>query len=198
MTAATSSKQISKSKTKPGLRAEPRPFTNPYLGGVLLGVVLFLAFYLTGNGLGASGGLNRMVVWLIDLAAPQYADRVSYLIQYAGGDKNALDNWIVLLTVGIFLGGLASGWRGNRLKWETVRGPQISDRQRWAFALIGGVIAGFGARMARGCTSGQGLSGGATLSVGSWAFLMAFFFGGYVLAHVLRKLWRPAGPESES
>lgn len=198
MTTATQAKLPAKTRTKTKVTAPPKAFTNPYLGGVLLGVVLFLAFYLTGNGLGASGGLNRMVVWLIDLAAPQYADRVSYLIQYAGGDKNALDNWIVLLTVGIFLGGLASGWRGNRLKWETVRGPQISDRQRWMFALIGGVIAGFGARMARGCTSGQGLSGGATLSVGSWAFLMAFFFGGYVLAHVLRKLWRPAGPEAES
>ena len=44
--------------------------------------------------------------------------------------------------------------------------------------------------MAKGCTSGQGLSGGATLSVGSWAFLMAFFVGGYALAHVLRKLKR--------
>jgi len=163
MTTATQAKLDSKSRAKARPAAQPRPFTNPYLGGLFLGVVLFLAFYLTGNGLGASGGLNRMVVWLIDLAAPQYADRVSYLVQYAGGDKNALDNWIVLLTVGIFLGGLASGWRGRRIKWETVRGPQISDRQRWLFALLGGVIAGFGARMARGCTSGQGLSGGATL-----------------------------------
>lgn len=192
MTTATQAKLDSKSRAKARPAAQPRPFTNPYLGGLFLGVVLFLAFYLTGNGLGASGGLNRMVVWLIDLAAPQYADRVSYLVQYAGGDKNALDNWIVLLTVGIFLGGLASGWRGRRIHWETVRGPQISDRQRWLLALFGGVIAGFGARMARGCTSGQGLSGGATLSVGSWAFLMAFFFGGYALAYVLRKLWQPA------
>ena len=130
---------------------------------MFLGLVLFLAFYLTGNGLGASGGLNRMIIWAIDLVAPQHVDRVSYLIHYAGGNKNALDHWIVLMTVGIFVGGLISGRFGHRIKLETVRGPRITDHQRWMFAVAGGVIAGFGARMARGCTSGQGLSGGATL-----------------------------------
>lgn len=168
---------------------DARPFVNPYLAGIVLGVVLFLAFFLTGNGLGASGGLNRMIIYGIDVVAPQHVDRVSYLIEYAGGDKNALDHWIVLLTVGIFFGGLISGLVGRRVKWETIRGPRISDHQRWMFALIGGLIAGFGARLARGCTSGQGLSGGAMLSVGSWAFLMAFFVGGYALAYVVRKLW---------
>ena len=38
---------------------------------------------------------------------------------------------------------------------------------------------GYGARFARGCTSGQALSGGATLSVGSWAFMFAVFAGAY-------------------
>lgn len=170
-------------------RSEPRPFVNPYVAGVVLGVVLFLAFFLTGNGLGASGGLNRLVVWAIDQAAPQYADRVAYLIEYAGGDRNALDHWIVLLTVGIFLGGLVSGLVGRRVRFETIRGPRITDHQRWVFATLGGVLAGFGARLARGCTSGQGLSGGATLSVGSWVFLMSFFLGGYALAYFVRRLW---------
>ncbi|MCO6450465.1 MAG: YeeE/YedE family protein [Caldilineales bacterium] len=196
MTTVSHAKPLAKTKSKEKAASIPRPFVNPYLGGVFLGLVLFLAFFLTGNGLGASGGLNRIIVWVIDLAAPQYADRVSYLIQYAGGDKNALDNWIVLLTAGIFLGGLISGLVGRRVHLETVRGPQITAHQRWVFAVIGGVIAGFGARMAKGCTSGQGLSGGATLSVGSWAFLMAFFVGGYALAYTLRKLWTPA-PKSK-
>ena len=36
-----------------------KPYLNPYLSGTLLGIVLFLAFLITGAGLGASGGLNR-------------------------------------------------------------------------------------------------------------------------------------------
>ena len=58
------------------------------------------------------------------------------------------------------------------------------------FALIGGALVGFGARLARGCTSGQALSGGAMLSLGSWAFMFSVFIGGYALAWFVRGLWQ--------
>ena len=56
-------------------------------------------------------------------------------------------------------------------------------------ALIGGTFMGYGARMARGCTSGLALSGGAVLSLGAWAFMFAVFAGGYALAYFVRRLW---------
>ncbi len=107
----------------------------------------------------------------------------------AGGDKNPLDSWIVMLTAGTILGGFVSGWLNGRVKLETNKGPNISKRTRWAMAFIGGGFMGYGARMARGCTSGQALSGGAVLSVGSWVFMFAVFGGGYALAYFVRKLW---------
>ncbi len=164
-----------------------RPYVHPYLGGALLGVVLFLAFFLTGNGLGASGGLNRFIVFFQDLIAPEHVDITPYLITMAGGDLNPLDNWIIPMIIGTLFGGFFSGWRNGRLKIETNKGPQISTKSRWAFAFIGGAIMGYGARFARGCTSGQALSGGAVLSVGSWFFMFAVFGGGYALAYF--KLW---------
>ena len=159
------------------------------MGGLLLGLVLFAAFFITGNGLGASGGLNRILVFFEDLIAPGHVDRTSYLITMAGGDKNPLDSWIVMLTVGTIFGGFVSGWLNGRVKLETNKGPNISKRTRWAMAFIGGGFMGYGARMARGCTSGQALSGGAVLSVGSWAFMFAVFGGAYALAYFVRKLW---------
>jgi uncharacterized membrane protein YedE/YeeE len=48
---------------------------------------------------------------------------------------------------------------------------------------------GIGARIGRGCTSGQALSGGALLSVGSWIFMMAVFAGAYCTAYFVRKEW---------
>lgn len=170
-------------------RRPAKPFVNPYLGGGLLGIVLFLAFFITGNGLGASGGLNRYVVFLEDLIAPEHVDRIAYLLKMAGGDKNPLDDWIVFLTTGTLIGGFVSGWLHGRLKAETGKGPRISVRTRWVMAFIGGAFMGYGARMARGCTSGQALSGGAVLSVGSWAFMFAVFAGAYALAYFVRKLW---------
>lgn len=166
-----------------------KPYANPYLGGILLGVVLFLAFLITGNGLGASGGLNRLLVVVEDWIAPGHVDNVPYLIDMAGGDRNPLDSWVVFMTIGTIFGGFFSGWRSGRFKLETNKGPQISRETRWGMAFLGGIFMGFGARMARGCTSGQALSGGAVLSVGSWAFMLAVFAGAYALAFFVRKLW---------
>ena len=66
------------------------------------------------------------------------------------------------------------------------------SRARWAYAFVGGALMGYGARLARGCTSGQALSGGAVMSVGSWAFMFAVFAGGYGLAWFVRRLWQEA------
>jgi uncharacterized membrane protein YedE/YeeE len=166
-----------------------KPYVNPYLAGILLGIVLFAAFFVTGNGLGASGGINRIVVWAEDKVAPEHIDRTPYLLAMAGGEKNALDNWVVFMVFGTLLGGLTSGYLHGRLKLETNHGPRITPRQRWIAAFVGGAIMGYGARLARGCTSGQALSGGATLSVGSWLFMFAVFGGGYALAYFVRRLW---------
>ena len=166
-----------------------RSYVHPYLGGIILGIVLFLAFFLTGNGLGASGGLNRLIVWVQDMIAPEHVDRTAYLLKLAGGDKNPLDDWVVPMIFGALVGGFVSGWWNGRLKVETNKGPNISVRSRWLWAFAGGAIMGYGARMARGCTSGQALSGGATLSAGSWAFMFAVFAGAYAVAWFVRKLW---------
>lgn len=166
-----------------------QPYINPYLAGALLGMLLFLAFFLTGSGLGASGGLNRMLVYVQSLVNPEHINQVPYLIKMAGGGRNPLDNWIVFLTLGTIFGGFLSGWWHGHVRLETNKGPQINVPTRWFMAFVGGAVMGYGARLARGCTSGQALSGGAVLSVGSWAFMLAVFAGGYSLAYFLRRFW---------
>ncbi|PJF38344.1 MAG: hypothetical protein CUN55_17565, partial [Phototrophicales bacterium] len=124
-----------------------------------------------------------------DQVVPEHVDRTPYLISMAGGETNPLDSWVVFVTIGTVMGGFASGMLHNRVKLETIAGPRIPVRMRWMFAFIGGAFMGYGARLARGCTSGQALSGGAVLSVGSWAFMFAVFAGGYALAYFVRRLW---------
>ena len=166
-----------------------KPYLNPYTAGILLGLVLFAAFFFTGNGLGASGGMNRLLVVFEDALFPDHVDRTPYLITMAGGDRNPLESWVVFISIGTIIGGFLSGWRNGRIKMETVKGPRISVRTRWIAAFGGGALMGFGARMARGCTSGQALSGGSVLSAGSWMFMIAVFAGAYMLAFFVRRLW---------
>jgi uncharacterized membrane protein YedE/YeeE len=107
----------------------------------------------------------------------------------AGGESNPLDSWVVFVTIGLVIGGFTSGLVNGRLNITTNRGPHVPVKVRWVMAFIGGAFMGYGARLARGCTSGQALSGGAVLSVGSWAFMLAVFASAYALAYFVRKLW---------
>jgi len=166
-----------------------KAYLHPYLAGAILGVILFMAFLLTGNGLGSSGATSRIDALVVDLVAPAHVDNTPYLLKMAGGDKNPLDDWIVPVFFGALLGGFMSGARNGRLKLTTTKGPNISTPLRWLMAFLGGMIFLYGARMARGCTSGQALSGGVTLAAGSWVIMLAIFGGAYALAYFMRKLW---------
>lgn len=168
---------------------KPLRYWNPYLGGVMLGVVLFLSFIISGHGLGASGGIARILVAAADVVAPEHIDRTFAWAGMAGGNQSPLDHWLVVAIFGTMLGGLTSGVLAKRVKLETFRGPNISPGMRWTFAFIGGGLVGWAARMSRGCTSGQALSGGATLAVGSWVFMFSVFAGGYALAYFVKRLW---------
>ena len=68
-----------------------KPYVHPYLGGTLLGIVLFLSFLRTGNGLAASGAIRRIDVAIEDAIAPQHLDKTHYILKMAGGDKNPHD-----------------------------------------------------------------------------------------------------------
>lgn len=82
-----------------------KTYVHPYLGGVLLGFVLFLAFLLTRNGLGASGGLNQLVAAVENSVVPGHIDRTPYLLKLAGGGLNPLDDWSVPVVIGAIVGG---------------------------------------------------------------------------------------------
>lgn len=126
---------------------------------------------------------------LLDWVAPSHVDRVAYFAEMAGGHRNAWAHYAVYMMLGTVVGAFASGLFNRRVKLETRKGPSISVGTRWLFAAFGGVVFAYGARLARGCTSGQALSGGATLAAGSWAVMLAIFVSGYAVAWFVRRLW---------
>ena len=149
----------------------PDRFWNPYLGGVALGLVLLTSFLVMGKGLGASGGAYRVGTAI------------------ATADAAPLDDWFVFELFGVFLGGLIGAYTAGRLRLGVIRGSGVAVAQRLAFAFGGGLLMGMAARAARGCTSGQALTGGAVMSVGSWIFMLSVFAGGYATAWFVRRQW---------
>lgn len=164
-------------------------YWSPYVAGVVLGLVLLATFVSMGRGLGASGALMRLTAYAVDQVSPSAVDNNPYLAQYAGGDQNPLQDWLVFEIIGVIVGGLLSGMLAKRLRFKTDKGPHITVPFRLAFAFLGGGLMGFGARLAQGCTSGQALTGGATLALGSWAFMMTMFAAAYAIAYFVRRQW---------
>lgn len=169
--------------------ARPERYIDPYLAGVLLGLVLFTAYVVTGSGLGASGAINRVQLSVVKLVAPAHVDAVKHFAATAGGTRQPLVDPSVGMLLGTLVGGFLSGLAHRRVRVEIRKGPRATVRTRLLMAFVGGGIMGFGARLARGCTSGQALSGGAVLSVGSFAFMFSIFGAGYALAWFLRRQW---------
>ncbi len=146
-------------------------FWNPYAAGIALGIVLLTSFLVMGKGLGASGAAYRLGVAGVTAST------------------NVLDDWFVFELLGVFLGGLLGAYSAGRLRLNVIRGTGVPVAQRLAFAFGGGVLMGMAARAARGCTSGQALTGGAVMSAGAWIFMLSVFGGGYALAWFVRRQW---------
>lgn len=194
MTTATEAARL---ETAPRAAAETAarrvaaPPMNPYLAGIGLGLVLLLTFVLMGRGLGASGAFTTVVAVGVDAVAPEHARANEFYEGYLlNGYGSPFKSWLVFEVMGLFAGGLLSGQLARRVKKTVARGPRISARNRLALAFAGGILMGIGSKLARGCTSGQALSGGAVLNLGSWAFMLSVFAGGYALAYFLRRQWR--------
>ncbi|AXT51105.1 YeeE/YedE family protein [Aquimarina sp. BL5] len=61
----------------------------------------------------------------------------------------------------------------------------FTDPKGLAILIIGGLLVGFGARYAGGCTSGHAISGLSNLQVPSLIAVIGFFIGGLVMIHLI-------------
>ena len=81
-------------------------YINPYLGGILLGLVLFSTYYITGRGLGASGAVKSSVVTTVHAIAPEHAEQSGYYSQFLSDDESPMNNWLVFEILGVLAGAL--------------------------------------------------------------------------------------------
>ncbi len=165
-------------------------YINPYLGGVLLGLVLIAANFVSGRGLGASGAAKSAIVATVNQVTPQHAENAQFYKEYnAAHPEGPMKSWLVFQMLGVIAGAFLSGAVFNRLKFKVEHSPKITSTRRILFAVLGGILFGFGSQLGRGCTSGSALSGMAVLSFGGF-ISMAFIFGtAFALAYFFRKNW---------
>ena len=171
------------------MSVKPQPLWNPYVAGALLGLGLLGTFVLTGHGLGASGFTTSLAAATAHVVTPQLVESNSYFGSMFEDGANPLDAWITWQVIGVAIGALIGALSAGRFRWFVDGPSRLGNRKRLLLALAGGMVAGFGARVAVGCTSGLGLSGAATLATAGFLFLMGFFAVGAAAGLIMKRYY---------
>jgi uncharacterized protein len=142
-----------------------------YVAGPLLGLCVVAVRLLFNARLGVTGGYSSIVATL-------EARRLDF-------------DWRAWLVVGVLLGGtifaLAAGGPDFRgYGWLT---ESFSDALVGPVLLAAGVLIGYGAKLAGGCTSGNGLSGTSMLSPAALAATGTFFATAIALSFLTKAVF---------
>lgn len=165
---------------------------SPYAVGTGIGVLSWLTFALMNKALGVSTTMVRAAGVVEGLVSEAYTESNGYFAKYLGtvADPHPVFEWqfslVIMLIVGAFCASFLSATRiqedvPNLWQWRF----GSSKLFRFVGAFLAGVVVIFGARLAGGCTSGHGISGGLQLAVSSWIFFLCLFASGIVTAWLL-------------
>lgn len=158
---------------------------SPYVAGAGIGILSWVTFALMGAALGTSTSMVQVAGLLESLFSPDHVRDNTYFMSHF--KKSPLVDWqfalVLMLPAGAWIAARLSGTKHVEHMpaiWQERIGGGWLRRYLWSF--VGGAVLLFGARLAGGCTSGHGISGGLQLSVASWVFLAAMFASGVATA----------------
>jgi hypothetical protein len=145
---------------------------SPYAVGAGIGALSWFTFATVKKPLGVTTPFESTAAALGQRFAPRLSQANAYV---AASDEVPKLDWEWMVTAGLVLGSFlsarASGDRDLGIvpgRWALRFGAKPSRRYLGAF--LGGALMMFGARMAKGCTSGHGISGVMQLAASSWLF----------------------------
>jgi uncharacterized protein len=161
---------------------------SPYVVGAGIGVLSWFTWLISNEHIGCSTSFSRSAGMIEKVFRGKKVENKLYYQEV----KPEVD-WQWMLVIGIIIGALISSLLSGDFHWQWV--PSVWSSSfgsntllRLAVALAGGVLLGFGARWADGCTSGHGISGTMQLAISSWISAICFFIGGILMAQFIFKV----------
>ncbi|GJL51580.1 MAG: hypothetical protein NPIRA01_28070 [Nitrospirales bacterium] len=149
---------------------------SPYVVGAGIGVLSWIAFASADHPIGITTAFENTAALLGKAALPAVTDHQ----YFQEAEQSPKIDWEWMLVLGVFVGSyLSSRLSEDRTDervpplWEWRFGGSRRTRFMWAF--LGAALMMFGARVAKGCTSGHAISGTLQLAVSSWIFAAVIF-----------------------
>ena len=162
-------------------------YWNPYVALILAGILSAIYFGITGTVWAVTGEFTRLGGHVLQFFGVDISDWAYFeLVHMQGSSFSRSDGWIVW---GMFIGALMMVLFSNSFK---IRIPK--QKRRLVQGLVGGIIAGFGARLALGCNLAAFFTGVPQFSFHSWIFIIATGIGTYLGAQVTKTRWWKGKP----
>ena len=155
------------------------------VGGTALGVIGVL-MYMVHMPWGVTGELARWANSTMTVMnfGPPLALGLSDLGGCAGrASESGIFTHTFSVTVGVLAGSLIGALFAKEFK---LRFPQ--SRRRYGQSLVGGIIMGYGAGLAIGCTIGSFFSSIPSLSVSGWLFAIALAGGAFLGVQTIKRI----------
>jgi hypothetical protein len=158
---------------------------SPYAVGIGIGILSWITWLISRKPIGCSTSFARLAGMIEKrIRGKKVEDKLYYQ------EVKPVVDWQWMLVAGMVVGALISsllsgdfGWQWIPAQWAAAFGTNALLRV--VVALLGGILLGFGARWAGGCTSGHGISGTMQLAISSWISAICFFVGGIIMAQLL-------------
>ena len=148
-------------------------FWRPTPAVIALGVLAAYYFGITGTYWAVTGEFTRWGGHILQFFGVDISNWGYYkIMKMEGTSLTRIDG---VMIIGMFAGCIAAAFWGNNVK---LRMP--ASNIRIAQALIGGIIAGFGARLGMGCNLASLFTGIPQFSVHAWFFTIAMIIGVYL------------------
>lgn len=157
----------------------------PYVtGAVLLSLFQIVTLATTGNPWGVSGVFANWGAWVYE-AFGGNVDKWYYFS--SDGAQATLNNGFLnhsgtWRNIGIIAGATIAVLFASQFKFK-----KLKSKKQIVAAVLGGLLMGYGARIAYGCNIGALFSGIASLSLSGWVFGIAMFAGAIVGSKILVK-----------
>lgn len=157
--------------------ADFRSHRGNVIGGVVVGLCVTGAWYLTGGPWGRAWQDDAL--WLdqppigVGVQSYTFVNPLGETLTFIGnGGSLQLLTVGMVAVLGVLLGALAWNVLTGRFRWEW-----FTTREDFLRHAAGAVLMGVGGVLALGCSVGQGITGVSTLALGSWLALAAMIIG---------------------
>lgn len=164
-----------------------KPSWSPYAAGAAIGALEILSMLTAKRPLGITTAFEQTAALAAGKIAPAAMKMDDYEREQGKAPKV---DWQVGLVAGVVLGSMLSSRLSGEARppgvpetWRRGFGP--SRALRYGAAAAGGALMMFGARMAKGCTSGHGISGTMQFAASSWIFTPIIFLTGAIVSKAM-------------